>query len=84
MRYGLLVACFALVVVPFVASRAAGQQSIPDLRGTWKGQSESVVRGGGGTTHHEPGPLEPRFNAAANGKVFIGNLSGLQMLLEEI
>lgn len=83
MRYGLLVACFALVVVPFVASRAAGQQSIPDLRGTWKGQSESVVRGGGGTTHHEPGPAEPRFTSVAftlsidkqNGRRFSGTFS---------
>src|SRR5262249_20181166 len=64
--------------------RAAAQQSIPDLRGTWKGQSESVVRGSGAGTHHDPSSAaEPRFTSAQftmiidkqNGRRFSGTFS---------
>ena len=52
MRYGMLAALFTTVLVLSTTGRAAAQQAMPDLRGTWKGQSESVVRSGGGNTHH--------------------------------
>ena len=46
------------------AAPAAAQTSIPDLRGTWKGQSETVIWGGG-NPHHPPvtRPAEPRFTS---------------------
>ena len=60
MRYGMLAALFTTALVASTAGRAAAQQAIPDLRGTWKGQSESVIFGGG-NPHHAPttGPAAP-------------------------
>ena len=64
MRYGMLAALFTTVLVLSTTGRAAAQQAMPDLRGTWKGQSESVVRSGGGNTHHPAtGTAEPRFTS---------------------
>jgi hypothetical protein len=67
MRHARRAALFTAVLVVSFIGRAAAQPGIPDLRGTWKGQSESVVRGGGGGTHHEStsGPAEPRFTSVA-------------------
>ena len=62
MRYGMLAALVTTVLVLSTTGRAAAQQAMPDLRGTWKGQSESVVRSDGGNTHHAAtGTAEPRF-----------------------
>ena len=48
----------ALVALPAVAETA-----IPDLRGTWKGESESIVMGPG-NPHHSAAPAAgPRFNS---------------------
>lgn len=46
------------------ATTSAGAQAIPDLRGTWKGDSESVVLGGG-NIHHTPAAQasEPEFRS---------------------
>jgi len=84
MRYRMLAGLFTAVLVTAVTGRAAAQQGIPDLRGTWKGQSESVVRGAG-NTHHVPttGPDEPRFTSLPftlvidkqNGRRFSGTFS---------
>jgi hypothetical protein len=64
MRYGMLAALCTTVLVLSTTGRAAAQQAMPDLRGTWKGQSESVVRSGGGNTHHAAtGTAEPRFTS---------------------
>jgi hypothetical protein len=40
---------------------AADAQNVPDLRGTWKGDSESVVWGGGNP--HHPAAKEPQFRS---------------------
>ena len=48
----------ALVAVP-----AAAEPAIPDLRGTWTGQSESVVRGAGNPHHRAKAADEPRFSS---------------------
>ena len=49
-----------LVVVPVQA-----QTSFPDLRGTWKGNSESIVAGTG-NSHHPGSPKSgPRLTSAA-------------------
>lgn len=64
MRFGMLVALLTLALVASITDRAAAQQAAPDLRGTWKGQSESVVFGGG-NPHHAPtgGPAAPRYTS---------------------
>jgi len=41
-----------------VLAQTPVQGSIPDLRGTWKGESESVVFGPGDHPHHGSGPRE--------------------------
>jgi hypothetical protein len=64
MRHAILAAIVTFTLVVSLTGRAAAQQAVPDLRGTWKGESESVVRGGG-NIHHVPatGPDEPRFTS---------------------
>ena len=39
-------------------AQTPAQGSIPDLRGTWKGESESVVFGAGAHPHHGGAPRE--------------------------
>src|SRR3954463_6501927 len=41
-----------------VLAQTPVQGSIPDLRGTWKGESESVVFGAGAHPHHGGAPQE--------------------------
>jgi hypothetical protein len=48
-----------------VTTSAAAQTAIPDLRGTWKGQSETIILGAG-NSHHDASPgAEPRLNSVA-------------------
>jgi hypothetical protein len=49
---------FAGLVSAPVLAQTPAQGSIPDLRGTWKGESESVVFGAGDHTHHGSDPRE--------------------------
>jgi hypothetical protein len=37
----------------------------PDLRGTWKGESESIILGGGNPHHAAPSSNTPRLNSVA-------------------
>jgi hypothetical protein len=54
-------ACAVLVALP--ALPAAAQTAIPDLRGIWKGESESIIVGGG-NPHHAPGQAdEPQLRS---------------------
>src|SRR4030095_8658709 len=55
-----------VVFATLAAAPAAAQQgAIPDLRGTWKGESESIILGAG-TPHHAAQPSsEPRLNSVA-------------------
>ena len=46
------------------ASSAAAQTAIPDLRGTWKGESESVVLGGGNPHHSATPSNEPQLRSS--------------------
>ena len=65
------------------APAAAHQGAIPDLRGTWKGQSESIILGTGNPHHAAPPSTEPRLNSVAftvtidkqDGRVFSGTFS---------
>ena len=50
-KLALMIAVVALMVAPALAQTSA-QGSIFDIRGTWKGQSESVVFGAGNDPHH--------------------------------
>jgi hypothetical protein len=52
----------AWIVALAVLCVPATAQTVPDLRGTWKGDSESIVLGGGG---HHPGTqrTEPRLSS---------------------
>jgi hypothetical protein len=47
------------------ATGAVAESAIPDLRGTWKGESETIVLGGG-NPHHAANPsAAPRLNSVA-------------------
>jgi hypothetical protein len=76
---------FAWIVAlaAFAAAPAAAQSAIPDLRGTWKGNSESIVLGGG-NPHHTPAQAsEPELRSVPftlnvdkqNGRRFSGTFS---------
>jgi hypothetical protein len=57
---------FAWIVtfVALTAAPAAAESAIPDLRGTWKGESESIVMGAG-NAHHSAAPAPgPRRNGS--------------------
>jgi hypothetical protein len=45
---------FALIALATV-STAAAQSAVPDLRGTWKGESQSITLGGGNAQHKQDG-----------------------------
>jgi hypothetical protein len=47
------------------ATAALAETAIPDVRGTWKGDSESIIRGAGNPHHAAPKPAAPRLNSIA-------------------
>jgi hypothetical protein len=55
-----------VVFATLTAAPAAAQQgAISDLRGTWKGESESIILGAGNPHHAVPPSSEPRLNSVA-------------------
>jgi hypothetical protein len=56
-----LAPCVLLAAV--VAAPVWAQTAIPDLRGTWKGQSESIVMGHGNPHHEAPVTDKPRLSS---------------------
>ena len=52
-----------IVVLMALATPAAADNAPPDLRGTWKGESQSIVLGG--TPHHPKQAGEPRLKSVA-------------------
>ena len=44
---------------------AAAETAIPDLRGTWKGESETIILGAGNPHHAATKPASPRLNSVA-------------------
>ena len=52
------IATFASLMCTPVLAQTPAQGSIPDLRGTWKGESESVDFGAGAHPHHGSGQQE--------------------------
>jgi hypothetical protein len=73
-----LAALAMLMAAPGVAETA-----IPDLRGTWKGESETIVMGGGNPHHPPAQSAEPELRSVAftltvdkqNGRRFSGTYS---------
>jgi hypothetical protein len=58
---------FAWIVVlaVFAAAPSAAQTPVPDLRGIWKGESESIVLGSEHPHHASPRLNEPEFRSVA-------------------
>lgn len=56
-------------IVPFAmltaATAAVAETAIPDLRGTWKGESETIILGAGNPHHAATKPASPRLNSVA-------------------
>jgi len=44
---------------------AAAETAVPDLRGTWKGESETILLGAGNSHHAATKPASPRLNTVA-------------------
>src|SRR5262245_30692244 len=55
-------ACIVTVAL-LAALPAAAETAVPDLRGTWKGDSESIVLGGGNPHHTPAQPPEPQLRS---------------------
>lgn len=53
----------ALLAV-LLASPAAAESNVPDLRGTWTGDSETIVLGRGNDHHTSKGTPAPRMSSA--------------------
>jgi hypothetical protein len=76
-------AWIVLLATLTAAPAAAQQGAIADLRGTWKGQSESIILGTGNPHHAAPPLAEPRLNSVAftvtidkqDGRLFSGTFS---------
>jgi hypothetical protein len=45
------------------ATAAMAETAIPDMRGTWKGKSESIIQGAGNPHHASPKAASPRMNS---------------------
>jgi hypothetical protein len=59
-----LACIFAFAVLAALpAMPAAAETAIPDLRGTWKGESESIVLGGGNPHHPATPSTEPQLRS---------------------
>lgn len=56
-------------IVPFAmltaVTAAVAETAIPDLRGTWKGESETIILGAGNPHHAATKPASPRLNSVA-------------------
>ena len=47
------------------ATVAVAETAIPDVRGTWKGESETIILGAGNSHHAATKPAVPRLNSVA-------------------
>jgi hypothetical protein len=59
---GALAIAILAIAAPTNPHRAFAQSPISDLRGTWKGESESIVLGGG-NVHHSATAQEPELRS---------------------
>jgi len=51
-----------VMLAALAAAPAAAQTAIPDVRSTWKGESESIILGPGNPHHVAPSSTEPRLD----------------------
>jgi hypothetical protein len=51
------------MLAALLATPAASQNAFPDLRGTWKGESESIISDGGNPHHAGPPQREPQLSS---------------------
>jgi hypothetical protein len=58
-------AWIAMFLASTIATGALAQTAIPDLRGTWKGESETIILGGGNPHHAATASAAPRLNSVA-------------------
>jgi hypothetical protein len=54
-----------MVVLATLSAAPAAAQTVPDVRGVWKGQSESIVLGHGNAHHDAPVVDKPRLSTIA-------------------
>ena len=54
-----------VTLAALTTATAAAQTAIPDLRGTWKGESETIILGGGNPHHAKTPSGGPRLNTVA-------------------
>jgi hypothetical protein len=54
-----------LALTALTGATAAWAESIPDLRGAWKGESETIILGAGNPHHAAAPPADPRLNSVA-------------------
>jgi hypothetical protein len=54
----------AVILAALATAPAAAQTAFPDLRGTWKGESESIVLGPGNEHHAGQPTAQPRLSSA--------------------
>jgi hypothetical protein len=70
----------------FTASPSVAQTTVPDLRGTWKGDSESIVADVGNSHHAGPTQSGPRLSSVSftltigsqDGRRFSGSFASAQ------
>jgi hypothetical protein len=58
-------AWIVMLVASTIATAALAQTAVPDLRGIWKGESESIILGAGNPHHAATASAAPRFNTVA-------------------
>ena len=56
---------WVIALLAAFAASASAQTPVPDLRGTWKGDSESIVYGGGNPHHPQAPAAEPQLRTVA-------------------
>ncbi len=54
-----------VALATLTAAPALAETAIPDLRGTWKGESETIVLGGGNPHHSPTQSAEPQLRSVA-------------------
>jgi hypothetical protein len=58
-------ASLVMLATIVTATSAMAETAIPDLRGTWNGNSETIILGAGNSHHDTAATAEPRLNSVA-------------------
>jgi hypothetical protein len=57
--------CFFVLAALTTGTAAVAQTAVADLRGTWKGESETIIEGAGNSHHRAAAPPGPRLSSVA-------------------